>query len=158
MRYSIPDEERWIIAGQKFAEARMLNREQGIPILVEGKRDIETLRALGFSGPIEQIHRGKPLDTVVVTMVESYSTQRSEIGFCLYLLMDWDRTGGRLQNLFRRNFESLDFKIDETLRTTLMKNLFSITTTVEGMIGFQEQLLHIIDDYDHVPHSSNSKA
>ncbi|MDA0715923.1 MAG: hypothetical protein O2866_00340 [archaeon] len=157
MRHSLPNEERLNLAGQTLAEARILNRIHGIPILVEGKRDVETLRALGFTGPLEQIHRGKPLDTVLITMVELYAKQQSDIGFCLYLLMDWDRTGGRLQHQFRRNFESLDFKFDESLRTTLMKYLFSITTTVEGLIGFQDQLLQSMDDYDP-QHHSNSKA
>lgn len=141
MRNQRFDDERWDIAGQALAEARKNNHQHNIPILVEGKRDVETLRNLGFSGPIERIHRGQPLDAVIVALVEAYRIPRNELGFNLYLLMDWDRTGGRLQKLCRTNFESLDFRFDEQLRKTLMKYLFSITTTVEGMSGFLELIL-----------------
>ena len=130
-----------------------MNREHHIPLLVEGKRDVGTLRALGFSGPIEQFHRGKSNDEVIVSMVETYSNQIHGSVFFLYLLMDWDRTGGRIQNICRRNFESLDFKFDEELRRCLMKNLFSETTTVEGLMGSIDHLLPIIDTYDPIENS-----
>ena len=115
---------------------------------MEGKRDVDTLQKLGFRGPIERIHRGQPLDAVIVGLVEKYRKPRNELGFNLYLLMDWDRTGGRLQKVCRTNFESLDFRFDEQLRKTLMKYLFSITTTVEGMSGFLELILEKIEQAD----------
>ena len=142
------DDERWDEAGQALAEARRNNELHSIPILVEGKRDVETLRKLGFRGPIERIHRGQPLDVVIVRLVEEYGIPRNIVGFNLYLLMDWDRTGGRLQKICRTNFESLDFRFDENLRKTLMKYLFSITTTVEGMSGFLDLILEKIEQAD----------
>jgi len=148
MRIQRFDDERWDVACQALAEARKYNHQHNIPILVEGKRDVETLRKMGFRGPIERIHRGKPLDAVIVALVESYRIPRNELGFNLYLLMDWDRTGGRLQKICRTNFESLDFRIDEQLRKTLMKYLFSITTTVEGLSGFLDLIVEKMEQAD----------
>ena len=50
-------------ASRAIAEALIRNRSQerggsGIPVVVEGNRDEEALRALGFTGPIEKINRG----------------------------------------------------------------------------------------------------
>ena len=153
MRLQRPNDKRWDEVGQALASARSMNREHHIPLLVEGKRDVGTLRAFGFSGPIEQFHRGKSNDEVIVSIVETYSNQIHGSAFFLYLLMDWDRTGGRIQNICRRNFESLDLKFDEELRRCLMKNLFSETTTVEGLIGSMDHLLPIIDTYDPIGNS-----
>ena len=50
-----------ISTARALARARSRNRNpiqggSGCPIIVEGRRDLETLRALGFEGPIELVN------------------------------------------------------------------------------------------------------
>jgi 5S rRNA maturation endonuclease (ribonuclease M5) len=142
-------EQRWHKAAQALAEVRQRNREAGVGILVEGRRDRRALERLGFSGPVELLHRGWPVDDVVLKLVERYGRVNAmDSGPSLVLLMDWDRTGGRLQTLCRRNLESLDVRFDESLRATLMVCLKPETRVVEGLSGLVDVLVPLIDLYD----------
>jgi 5S rRNA maturation endonuclease (ribonuclease M5) len=58
----------------------------------------------------------------------------------MYLLMDWDRTGGRLQRDLSRRLESFDMLIDSQLRKWLSRFLTPETRTVEGLRGFISEL------------------
>ena len=51
----------------------------------------------------------------------------------IIVLLDWDRTGRRLQKSIRERLESLDVKIDEGLRTELMKTMKPEGRTVESL-------------------------
>jgi hypothetical protein len=53
--------ERFRLAAQALAFARIRNRA-GIPILVEGKKDRRALQALEFTGPVELVNRGWPME------------------------------------------------------------------------------------------------
>ena len=112
---------RFRSAGKALAEARILNRTADWPVLVEGKRDKLALSVLGFTGPIEVLNRGWPLERLVAYLYETYGPRRPDGGPSICVLMDWDRTGGRLQNELRRRLEGMDVKISEALRTVLMR-------------------------------------
>lgn len=142
-------EERWHRAAQALAHGRQRNRDVGAAILVEGRRDRLALERLGFTGPIEVLNRGWPVDNVLVFLVESYGRRSEADGDAsVILLMDWDRTGGRLQAQCRRNLESLDVCFDEHLRSTLMVCLKPETRVVEGLSGLIDALGPLIDQYD----------
>lgn len=142
-------EERWHQAAQALAGARLRNRKANAVVLVEGRRDREALEGLGFSGPIEVLNRGWPVDDVLVFLVETYG-RRSQVdrGPSVIVLMDWDRTGGRLQANIRRNLESLDVRFDEQLRSVLMRCLKPETRVVEGLSGLVDVLGPLVDMYD----------
>ena len=142
-------EERWHQAAQALAGARLRNRKANAVVLVEGRRDREALEGLGFSGPIEVLNRGWPVDDVLVFLVETYG-RRSQVdrGPSVIVLMDWDRTGGRLQANIRRNLESLDVGFDEQLRSVLMRCLKPETRVVEGLSGLVDVLGPLVDVYD----------
>ncbi|MGB0516656.1 MAG: hypothetical protein ACPGKR_06945 [Poseidonia sp.] len=142
-------EERWHKAAQAMAHARQRNRESGAAVFVEGRRDRQALEAYGFNGPVEVLNRGWPVDDVLVHLVETYG-RRSEVdrGPSIIVLMDWDRTGGRLQSTIRRNLESLDVCFDEDLRTTLMRCLKPETRVVEGLSGLVDALAPLVEMYD----------
>ena len=95
------------------------------------------------------LNRGWPVDDVLVHLVETYG-RRSEVdrGPSIIVLMDWDRTGGRLQSTIRRNLESLDVRFDEDLRMTLMRCLKPETRVVEGLSGLVDALAPLVDMYD----------
>jgi len=118
-------EDRYSIAIEAIIDASERN-ESGIPILVEGRRDRDMLVRLGFKGIIELLNRGKPVDEVVIFLIEKYSTQ-------VEILMDWDRTGGRLQRKIMDAFSSLDRPAIDELHSTLRKVLKPDTRCVESI-------------------------
>ena len=142
-------EERWHHAAQELASARARNRTAGAAVLVEGRRDRIALERLGFTGPIEVLNRGWSVDDVLVYLLETYGRKsKVDNGPSIVVLMDWDRTGGRLQTTIRRNLESLDLRFDERLRSTLMRCLKPETRVVEGLSGLVDVLGPLIDAYD----------
>ncbi len=82
---------------------------------------------------------------LVTYLYEKYGT-RNEVdgGGSIMLLMDWDRTGGRLQKLLRERLESLDVKVDEDLRTELMKSMKPEGRTVESLRPHIETLVGLL--------------
>ena len=87
---------KWLIQIAKAFEISKEINNNGLPILVEGKRDRELLYELGFLGPIEILNRGWSLEKLAIFLIEKYP--QSNKNPILSILMDWDRTGGRLQN------------------------------------------------------------
>ena len=148
----MPDsEKRFILAAKALEESRMRNLPiqlggSNCPILVEGKRDRELLKRLNFLGPIELVNRGWSLDRLVIHLTELFGKKNRIDGKgSLILLMDWDRTGGRLQRTLLTQFEALDVKIDHNCRTVLMKCLKPETRTVEGMNSLTNVLLELME-------------
>ena len=141
--------KRFMIAGQSIGEERRRNREIYCPILVEGKRDKIALEGLGFTGVIEVLNRGWSLERVVTHLFETYGTRNSiDSGAVISVLMDWDRTGGRLQRRIVDLLESFDMKVSQETRNTLMKALKPETRVVESLKGLSYALLPYIDDFD----------
>ncbi len=106
----------------------------GCPLVVEGINDVKALRELGFTGDIEKVNRGWGMPRLVTHLYEKYGIRNQvDGGGSIMLLMDWDRTGGRLQKLLRERLESLDVKVDEDLRTELMKSMKPEGRTVESL-------------------------
>tara|TARA_B100000925_G_scaffold28191_1_gene18770 strand:+ start:130 stop:624 length:495 start_codon:yes stop_codon:yes gene_type:complete len=142
-------EERWHKAAQALATARQRNRDANAAVFVEGRRDRIALERLGFSGPVEVLNRGWSVDDVLVYLVETYGRKSTvDDGPSIIVLMDWDRTGGRLQTTIRRNLESLDVRFEERLRSTLMRCLKPETRVVEGLSGLTDVLGPLVDMYD----------
>jgi 5S rRNA maturation endonuclease (ribonuclease M5) len=68
----------------------------------------------------------------------------------LILLMDWDRTGGRLQSDLRRRLQALDIQVDEELRRVLSKVLKPETRVVESLYSMVDELLEQIELFDYL--------
>lgn len=132
--------KRFEIAAVVLADARKENRD-GKVVLVEGKRDVRALKNLGFTGEIVQLNRGWPVDKVVVWMFEKY--QMPPI-----VLMDWDRTGGRLQKSLQSKFQSLDVLIPDEPRRTLSKAIRPDTLCVEALNSLADYLLPLMQISD----------
>jgi|GEM_PF-265732 len=66
-----------------------------VPIVVEGRRDSEALRRLGFTGEIISFHSGKSTYDFCEDLTEAYDR--------VILLMDWDETGEELFNALSDN-------------------------------------------------------
>ena len=133
-------ELRFEIAAKSLAEARSANRS-GAAILVEGKRDRSILENLGFNGEIILLNRGWTIERVIVNLIEKHS--RNPI-----ILMDWDRTGDRLQKEITTRLQSLDIAIDLEPRRTLSRAFRPETLCVEGIRKFISDLRPLIDVND----------
>ena len=120
-------EKRYALA-HRAIESCIEENAEGTVILVEGQRDELALRTLGFSGPIEKLNRGWPIDRVVVYIAEKY-------GSCI-VFMDWDRTGGRLQKRLMDSMGSLDIKPSDECRRALSKAMKPDTMCVEDLPSF----------------------
>ena len=70
---------------------------QHVPIVVEGKRDFETLRRLGIEGEVVTVNRGKGLYEVAREL-DRYDD--------VVLLMDWDARGEQLHRSLTRHLEA----------------------------------------------------
>ena len=123
-------EQRYALA-HRALEVGIEENANGKVILVEGQRDEAALRSLGFTGPIEKLNRGWTVDRVVGYIAEKY-------GNCI-VLMDWDRTGGRLQRRLMDSMISLDIKPSDELRRALSKAMKPDTMCVESLTSFLGQ-------------------
>ena len=127
-------------ASSAIAQAIIRNRtsdkgSSGIPVVVEGIRDEKTLRALGFSGPIEKVNRGWDMSRLVAYLHSEYCLgQTFDGGPPVILLMDWDRTGGRIQTSLRNRLMAMDSPVDENLRQTLLRSMKPEGRTVESLL------------------------
>jgi 5S rRNA maturation endonuclease (ribonuclease M5) len=102
-----PDAERlrelWRIVRE------LVRLSETVPIVVEGKRDVEALRRLGVEGRIVALHRGKSLYEVAREL------DREE---AVVLLLDWDTRGERLLEGLTRHLET-DWESHSGLRRRL---------------------------------------
>ena len=144
-------ELRFSNAGQAIGEARRKNRLYNWPIIVEGPRDKRALLALGFTGPVEVLNRGWTIERVVAHLYETYGTRNESTGgSSVCLLMDWDRTGGRLQRKLANLMQSIDMSVDQEIRTILQKNLKPETRVVESLYGMADRLKYHITQEDRL--------
>jgi len=123
-------EKRYDLAYRALEEAIEEN-EAGSVVLVEGRRDEIALRALGFTGPIEKLNRGWPVEKIIAYIDKKYES-------CI-LLMDWDRTGGRLQKKIVESMIGLDINVSDELRKILSKAMKPDTRCVEDLTSFLGQ-------------------
>ena len=137
--------KKWLI---KIASAFEISKEknrEGLSILVEGKRDKDFLLELGFSGTIEVLNRGWSLEKLAIYLLEKNQVISENKKPILSILMDWDRTGEKLQKKLVQIFSSMDEIIDETLRNELIRTLNGRTKTVEGIKFILNELQELMD-------------
>ena len=137
--------KKWLI---KIATAFEISKEknrEGLSILVEGKRDKDFLLELGFSGTIEVLNRGWSLEKLAIYLLEKNQVISENKKPILSILMDWDRTGEKLQKKLVQIFSSMDEIIDETLRNELIRTLNGRTKTVEGIKFILNELQELMD-------------
>ena len=138
-------EERLFLAAKAIKESiiRNLPIEDGgynCPILVEGINDVKCLRALGFLGIIETVNKGWDRPRMVAYLHETYGAKLAIDGLPrIILLMDWDRTGGRLQKKIVESMAGLEINVSDELRQVLSKAMKPDTRCVEDLTSFLGQ-------------------
>ncbi len=90
-------------------DLKELNRY--VPVLVEGKRDRETLRKLGLEGTILLLHQGLNLYEYSEELAERYDK--------IIILLDWDPRGEamyqKIKGYLKGHYEEFSF-IRETIK------------------------------------------
>ena len=118
----------------------------GIPVVVEGTRDERTLRALGFTGPIEKVNRGWDRPRLIAYLHSEYCSRPTpDRSPSVILLMDWDRTGGRIQSSIRERLMAMDCPVDEDLRNVLSRTMKPEGRTVESLLAHAPSLNPLIE-------------
>lgn len=145
---------RFESAGRALALARERNRdvEQGgssCPVLIEGIKDVKALRKLGFTGVIEQLNRGWDRSRLVAYLFEKYGCNNpNDGGPAIILLMDWDRTGGRIQNDMSIRLRAMDVSLDEETRIELVRAMKPEGKTIESLAPFANELREKMSYHD----------
>ena len=102
------------------------------PVIVEGERDVKSLRTLGLKGEIIPLNTG----TTVFHLAESvYRRHREAI-----VLTDWDRRGGQLCRLLMDAFEANQVRADTDLRARLTLLCRKDIKDVESLAAHVERL------------------
>ena len=145
---------RFESAGRALALARERNRdvEQGgssCPVLIEGIKDVKAIRKLGFTGVIEQLNRGWDRSRLVAYLFEKYGCNNpNDGGPAIILLMDWDRTGGRIQNDMSIRLRAMDVSLDEETRIELVRAMKPEGKTIESLAPFASELREKMSYHD----------
>jgi len=107
---------------------------EGKPIIVEGKKDIEALRALGIEGKMITAKTGGKSLLDVISEVEK--TGAREVIF----LLDFDRRGRELTKKLREHLENVGLKFDLTFWLELLSLVGTEVKDVEGLASYMETL------------------
>lgn len=106
----------------------------GTPILVEGKKDVETLRELHVQGPVVKVKTGGKSFLDVVTQLEEAGSMK------VILLLDFDRRGKQGTNRLRRNLEGVGIRVDLEFWLTLLGTVGKDVQCVEGLSAYLKNL------------------
>ena len=103
---------------------------KGTRILVEGKKDIEALRALGIEGPLLSVKTGGKSFLDVVSELEKSKTSR------VILFLDFDRRGKEGTRRLKLNLEGLKIKTDIEFWRALSRLAGRDVQCVEGLTAY----------------------
>lgn len=121
-------------------ELRVENKT--VPIVVEGEKDEEALRRLHVTGEIIRYNQGLSIPDFCGKLMGRYKK--------VILLTDWDRRGGRLCFLLKKNLEC---SVECDLRYRKVFAEHSMTRTVEGLPSWIDQLKAKL-----APHQNHGKG
>jgi 5S rRNA maturation endonuclease (ribonuclease M5) len=113
-------------------ELRELNIISQIPIIVEGEKDAEALRALGCTGTILCVNVGIPVFNFCERLSRDYAR--------VIVLTDWDYHGGKLCRLIIDGLEANGVKYDASIRARLSKYCKREIKDIESLSGYMASL------------------
>ena len=105
---------------------------ESVPIIVEGSRDVQTLRALGIRGQIVTVHTGKSIQQ----FCDEYSEKNEEA----VILTDWDPRGNQIFTMLTRFLEA-DWERYNHFRERLMQLAGGSFREVEKMLVWEHLAL-----------------
>lgn len=110
----------------------LAEKNRSAPIIVEGERDRQALRALGVHGDIRSLNQG----TTLFVQCESIARQHREA----IILTDWDARGGRLARQLRDGLAANGVRYDDELRARLTNLCRREIKDVESLHAYVERV------------------
>jgi len=102
-----------------------------IPIIVEGKRDMYSLREMGIKGKIIVYNQGKNISQ----FIDEISIYKEII-----ILIDWDERGTRLFDNLCKNMISIGIKCNVEFRNNIIKMLGYMIKSVEELSSYYKKV------------------
>ena len=107
---------------------------RGIPIIVEGKKDVETLRQLGIAGQVICAKTGGRSILDVISEIEKANTPE------VILFLDFDRRGKQVTNRIRHNLERARVRVRLEFWRSILSSCGKDLQCVEGLKSYLENL------------------
>jgi len=123
-------EEKILHALERLAE----ESAKGVPMVVEGKKDIETLRVLGVEGKIISAKTGGKSILDVVSELEKSKTKE------VIMLLDFDRRGKEWTKRLKQQLERTRIKPNLTFWFELSSLVGKEVKDVESLATYMETL------------------
>jgi 2,5-diamino-6-(ribosylamino)-4(3H)-pyrimidinone 5'-phosphate reductase len=108
--------------------------QKGTPIIVEGKKDIEALKALNVEGKIISAKTGGKSLLDTISELEKTQTQK------VILLLDFDRRGKELTKNLKKHLERMRIEVNLKFWRELLGLLGKELKDVEGLATYIETL------------------
>ena len=105
-----------------------------IPIIVEGKKDVETLRALAIEGKIIEAKTGGKSMLDVISEVEECGAHE------VILLLDFDRRGREWTKSLKQYLEKMQIKANVVFWKKLRAIVGREVKDIEGLVSYIETL------------------
>lgn len=105
---------------------------ESVPVIVEGRRDVQALRRLGITRNVRALHEGSS----IMTFCESIAREHARA----VVLTDWDKRGGRLARNLKDGLEANGVSTVEKIRTQIVILSKKEVKDVEGLPTFIERL------------------
>jgi 2,5-diamino-6-(ribosylamino)-4(3H)-pyrimidinone 5'-phosphate reductase len=119
---------------QQLLERLIEESARGTPIIVEGKKDIETLRTLGIQGKIVSAKTGGKSRLDVISEVEK--TEAHEV----ILLLDFDRRGKEWSKILKEHLERARIRPNLKFWNELQGLVSKEVKDIEGLTSYVETL------------------
>jgi 2,5-diamino-6-(ribosylamino)-4(3H)-pyrimidinone 5'-phosphate reductase len=127
----LKDKEEKIL---QILESLAQESSRGIPIIVEGKKDIMALTMLDVQGTMITAKTGGK--TFMDTVSEIEKTHQKEV----ILLLDFDRRGRELTKRLRQHLEKTETKTNLTFWISLSSIIGKEVKDIEGLASYMETL------------------
>jgi len=124
----------------KILEQLAQEATKGTPIIVEGKKDVETLKRLSIEGNIVQAKAGGK--SFLDALSEAEKLEKEEV----ILLLDFDRRGRELMKRLKQSLEKAKIKPNITFWRELRSIIGKEVKDVEGLASYMETLKRRINN------------
>ena len=114
------------------------NEDEEVPIIVEGRKDVEALERLGFERDIIKIKKNETIFHIIENLRKKYEK--------VIILTDWDSTGGRLSGKIKKACEANIIDYDLEYRKEIIKYVKKEIKDVESIPAFIERAEQIISN------------
>ena len=119
---------------QNLLERLIEESAEGTPIVVEGRKDIETLRALGVQGRIVSAKTGGKSRLDIISEVEKTGVYK------VILLLDFDRRGKEWAKILKEHLERAKIRPNLKFWNELQGLVSREVKDIEGLTSYIETL------------------